>query len=123
MAAGYAAGEEVRSVSQSMKKGTFEIKDYNHPKEIGNTIMFLKENGIYWASKSYFVRALSRAAKLPGFSLKDFESQSLKHIGFYKQKRTMEEYIRMVQKIYNYKQVNSKKLPIHFLIVEQREAA
>jgi hypothetical protein len=119
MLEGYAAGQKERTVVERAKSGKFTVKDMSHAVSIGNAVKYLKENlGIKWASDYGFVRALSKAGKLSKFDFEKFKSQAAKHKKKFAKQRTWEDYLKLIEEVYN-KGNKGKKLPIVFLVTEQ----
>ena len=116
MLAGYPAGINQKEVLEQCKDGAFTIKDTKHPTNVGNMVQRLRAMGVKYSNDTRLVKALSRAAKLPQFSVDVFINQTYNNYPLMKKQRTWEDFLAVIEKIYNSKQKKKKQIPIQFLV-------
>lgn len=105
----------------NFQDGRFEIKNYYHPRAVGDIVLFLKSIGIKWAHEDKFVKALSKVMWVPKFNPDRFKKKATSHIYLIQKKRNVEEYLQMIEDIYNYKVQRRQKINLTFLAQEIAE--
>ena len=97
--------------------GKFTIKDTKHPSDVKDVVLFLRGEpvSIKWANSNLFVRALSRVLKLEEFSKQRFIEKATTFPQLFRKQKSLEDYLRHIEDIYNYKVVHSDRVNVAFL--------
>lgn len=100
------------------QSGQFAIKDYRHPRIVGDIVLFLKSIGIDWASNASLVKAISRMVFLPQFDVDRFKQKAEKHKFLIEKQKNLQAYLQMIEDVYNRKVPKDQKVNIAFLAQE-----
>lgn len=94
--------------------GTFKFKDIKHPYVVGNIVIHLKELGILYSHEQCFTIALSKVVRIPAFSPERFKKKAGQAVHLFEKKRTVQDYLILIEEVYNYKMVAKSKQNIVF---------
>ena len=99
------------------QSGKFEIRTLKHPLDVKEIVLFLKGEPvkIEWASSNYFVKALSRVLWLEEFRKQRFIDKARTFPQLFKKQKGLDDYLRHIEEIYNYKSLRNEKVNIEFL--------
>lgn len=115
MLGGNAAGSG--NFQQAFKEGNYKIrKDCNHAEVIKDLVLFIKRCGVPFYNSAPFVHALSRVALVEEFNPSHMKQKVRAFAAYLEKKATLEQYIQMIQEIYN--RQSQKKIPLAFLADE-----
>lgn len=112
---GNAAGSHNFNTYGKFSKGWFEIKNFDHPKIVGDIVVFLNSLGIKWANNGLFVKALSRTVFVKEFDPFIFKEKAKQYPFLLTKQRNIDNYAKMIETVYNYKTPKSQRLNISFL--------
>lgn len=98
--------------------GKFQIRDYTHPNKVGDIVLFLKSIGIAWAHEDKFVKALSKVIWIPKFKPQRFKKKAQSFPFLIVKQRNVEQYLQLIETIYNYHAAKSQKINISFMAQE-----
>lgn len=101
---------------QNFCKGTWEIKDSIFPDKIKKIVMQIKSYGNEWASHRSFITALSKVVHLDAFDIDHFRYKIKLKTDFLEKKRDADQYLDMIEQIYNHGTPKTKKIPIKYLV-------
>lgn len=107
---------------ESFRAGTFAIRDYNHPEIVGSIVTCLRTIGIDFAQDKNFVSALSKVVLSGSFDISRFIEKSKKYPQLFQKQRGMDEYLRLIEEVYNYHSLSSQKINVAFLAQQAAEA-
>jgi hypothetical protein len=119
------AGSHNWQSGEKFKRGEYKIKNYEHPWQVGDIVLFLNKIGINWSGNSYLVKAISRVIWIPEFSIEHFKQKCKTHKYLIERQKDLQGYIGLIDLIYNYKTAKSKKIHIPIRvdeIMQQRNA-
>jgi len=107
------AGESARSSNKlrSFKDGSFTIKGQEHADQIRQIVMRCSELGV--TINQNFVAAISRCLRVEEFSIETFLFRAASNATTFKKCRTIEDQMKLLEDIYNYKAHN--KIALCFL--------
>ena len=114
---GESAGSGNYMKNGRFQTGNFFIKDKQHPQDVKNIILFLKGKPVQieWASSNLFVKALSRVLRVPSFSKERFIEKAGTFPQLFRKQKGLDDYLRHVEEVYNYKSLSNDRLNIAFL--------
>lgn len=99
---------------QKIKSGTFKVSENTeYAGTIGHMVKTLKKKGVDFAASNAFVYSLSKVMFVDEFDWTVFLTQSKKNKTLLKKQNTAEEYLLMIEKVYN--SGNKKQIPLAFL--------
>jgi hypothetical protein len=111
-------GPEAR---EKYKKGKFHINDKSKPYIIADIVFALKEVGKKWAHNSNFVKALHSLLYVKSFDPEIFKEKAEKYSFLIEKKRDIQEFMEMIEEVYNYKTPNKNKIPLVFLAKQEAD--
>lgn len=117
---GQQAGSGNFSKLHLVENGKFEIKNYQHPKTVGEIIISMKSNGVKFASEWKNVIAISKVVFIPRFNADRLKAKVSAHAHILTKKRTSDEYLLQLEEIYNYH--SPKKARFQLSMLAQQEA-
>ena len=99
------------------KSGVFKIReDSRHAEDVGGIVIYMKTHGVKHYAHAGLVRALSKVCRVPEFDIPLFK-RKLGKFGYMLEKRsTADQYLDLIQEIYNFK--NKNKLNLKFRALE-----
>jgi len=106
--------------SRAMKKGTFATGDMQHANAVGSIVKHCRDNGVEFASNSFFVKAVSKALLVDQFDADVFMHKVRTNPGLMVKRRGIEGYLDLVEMVYNNRSKN--KIPLAFLASEASRA-
>lgn len=87
---------------QKIKNGTYRLGDPTNWNIVSHLILFLKPS-YGWITNVNFVNALSKVAWVGEFDLSRFKEKVMKFPYLLDKQRSKQDYIEMIERIYNYK--------------------
>jgi len=78
-------------------------------------VIFLKKTGVTFSTQNNFVRALSYVMKAPEFDVDRFKQKAKAHAAIMEKQRNVENYIDLIEKVYNRQCRKEDKLPLAFI--------
>jgi hypothetical protein len=112
---GNSAGSGNHASDGTFKNGTFEIKDRNHAHLVGSIVVYLRTIGIDFAAHNNLVKAISHAVQVPGFDVSRFKQKSKAHKELFEKQKNFDNYLDMIELIYNRQCQKTDKIPLAFL--------
>lgn len=106
----------------SFFKGGFKIKNREHPYTVGDIVKHLHNIGIVWAHQDNFVRALSKLMLVHEFDPKRFKDKATTHKYLLEKQKNLQNYLMMIEEVYNYKSTKAKKVNLAFKAQEASNA-
>lgn len=110
---GYSGASYSTNISDKIKDGTFEIKDYHHPEIVAALISAAGSAGFAGAANRNFVAALSKVVKTAGVDLDRLKAKMKAHPYLFQKCASVDAYLAMLEEIYN--RQRSDKVPLAFL--------
>ena len=104
------------------QQGFFKIKDHEHPNDVAEIVLKLKSIGVKWSNDSKFVNALSKSLKTNIFNKQRFLEKSQTHSQLFEKKKNVQDYLKLIEHIYNYKCPRKDKVNVAFIAEEQAVA-
>jgi len=104
------------------QQGKFTIKDYKHPQDVADIVLELKSIGVTWSNDSKFVNSLSKCLKVPSFSKSRFLDKSRTFPQLFEKKKNVQDYMKLIELVYNYKAHRKDKSNIAFYAEELAKA-
>jgi hypothetical protein len=112
---GQTAGSGNYMQDGNFKTGEFVIRDREHPKKVGDIVLYLKNIGVEFATQNSFVRALSYIAKAPEFDVDRFKQKAKANYVLFEKQRNVENYVDLIEKVYNHRSKKEDKVPLSFI--------
>lgn len=100
--------------TEEIRTGSFKVKASERAAKIAEVICTLKKL-VPWAYNSFFVDALDRATRLENFDIGQFVRRCESCPGILRLQPTTDEFLRMIEEIYNYRSAAANRLPVAFL--------
>ena len=115
---GHSAGSGNFTKDGRFQTGQFTINSYEHPRVVGDIVLFLKSLGVDWADKDPMVKAISRVVWLEEFDVERFTKKADKHTHLFCKQRGVDAYLQLIETVYNHGSPAKKKVNIAFLAKE-----
>lgn len=113
------AGEQASgtNTARKIKYRTFEIRDREFPELMEDVLTYLREiPGPDGVLNTRFIEALDKVMRCDAFDAERFKKQAKRHAYMFEKKPSKEEYVRLIDKIYNH--YRSDRVPLEFEAVE-----
>lgn len=109
-------GEDAASHNQTCKliRGDFKAKPNKHADDMAVMVNYLRDLGVPFATNCNFVNALSKCMLSSCFNQEIFRRKSRTHITMFEKCRNLEDYLYLIENIYNQQTPLTKKVPIAF---------
>lgn len=116
MAGNMASGHS--TCQTKFKLGTYVVnKDSDHANIVKDIVLCMQRNGVEFASTGLIVSAISKIVFVPQFDVEKMKKKIKLFSPMIKKKPNLEEYLLMLEDLYNYK--SGKKIPLKFLAIEE----
>lgn len=117
-------GSSLNNLSEKIQDGRFKVAlNTTYAGTISYITNFLKSIGVPFYNKNDFVTALSKVMWVKEFDAEKFIKHAKKNKSYFKPQSTADEYIRLIEKIYNTN--NPSQLPLAFMtkqVMKKRNA-
>jgi len=110
---GECAGSSNKAVQ--LKMGTYKAKDNKHAREVKEVVVFLKNIGCSFATKSYFVNAISKCLMLDEFDIGTFLHKCRTHQNIMEDRRNVDDFLDLIELVYNRQTPKKNMVPVAFL--------
>jgi hypothetical protein len=104
--------------SRELKSGKFKVGDMTHANEVASIIEHCKQEKISFALNTYFVQAISKCLFVPDFDAEYFRYKVSKYPELMRPQRGVDEYLRLIEEVYNYKQSKKKIISLAYYASE-----
>lgn len=101
------------------QQGHFHIRDYAHPQDVADIVLGLKSIDIKWSNDSSFVNALSKCLRVAEFNKSRFLEKSRTFTQLFEKQKNVQDYLKLIELVYNYKAHRKDKMNIAFRAEEQ----
>lgn len=101
--------------NEVFKNGAYRIGDTSHAELIGDLVLFCKEQGVSFATHSFFVKALSKVSMVDVFSPEQFKKKIKSHGHLFQKRPDIDGFTEELEKIYNIRVSAKDKIPLKFL--------
>ena len=108
------AGKHPEMALEAMKKGTYEAKIGEHAERLKDVVCFLQSIGVEMATDSQFAKAVSRCLCADCFDVRTFMRKSKSNLSMFERRRCVDDYMNLIEEIYNKGTAMSKRLPVAF---------
>jgi hypothetical protein len=100
--------------TNEIREGTFKVKNLDLAEKVADIIVRIK--GIVpWAANSSFVSAVMKCCMIPEFSALQFLQRCEAHPSLLVLQPTTDQFLDLIEAIYNYRTTQSRKLAVKFL--------
>lgn len=106
------------NATKKIKDGTYKIGNLKHSEDMKGLIFHLKANKINIAENSIFLSALSKALMVKEFSIQHFKNKISSFPELFEKRPTVDDYLDLVEAIYNRKSGKKQRLPIKHMANE-----
>lgn len=116
MLGGHSAGSG--NFQHDFKSGEYKIrKGCYHAEIVKDIVLSVKKCGVKFYASTPFVQAVSKSVWVEKFSVGQFKAKIRSFARFVEKKATLEQYLDMIEEIYN--RQSRTKVPLKFLAVEE----
>lgn len=116
MLGGQSAGSG--NFSDAFKSGDYEVNESsNHAYVVENIVLHMKKHRVKFYNNNLMVQAISKVVWLKEFDVIQFKSKIKSFNSFMEKKANLDQYLDMVEDIYN--RQSRSKLPLKFLATEE----
>ncbi len=109
-------GANTHNKIQDFKLGEFTIKDRSRANRVADVVVYLKNQGIGFASNSLLVSAIDKALFVPHVKIAFLKNKLKNHSHLIEKRPSVDSYLDMLETIYNFK--TRHKIPLAFIANE-----